>query len=376
MAKKQNKSAFEDVSSYSSSKEYKKKKKNRKGKTVLKSILAVFCVLLIVFGVGLVYISTNLLVNLSTVSIPKDKESLGINSNVTSDNSIKNIAFFGLDSRDYSFTGLSDAIMVVTIDNKHNKIKMTSILRDTRVDNIDGYGAGKINAAYEFGGAELAIKTINQNFNLNIEDYVSINFYNMAEVVDAFGGTEIIMTDEEAYWTNQNLNALMYEQIHTGFERTIWETDFLPSSNGYVSGGTFTLNGNQAVAYARNRSDSDAERADRQKKVLIGLLQRLTSLSSTQYLPLLQQVFPLCETSLNVDDIWSLAPIVSRSYEIESLTVPGEEEAAFGGDLGDGLGWVYSYDLSLAAEHIDRFIYEENSPYYKENENYSAALLD
>lgn len=376
MAKKQNKSAFEDVSSYSSSKEYKKKKKNRKGKTVLKSIMAVFCVLLIVFGVGLVYISTNLLVNLSTVSIPKDKESLGINSNVTSDNSIKNIAFFGLDSRDYSFTGLSDAIMVVTIDNKHNKIKMTSILRDTRVDNIDGYGAGKINAAYEYGGAELAIKTINQNFNLNIEDYVSINFYNMAEVVDAFGGTEIIMTDEEAYWTNQNLNALMYEQIHTGFERTIWETDFLPSSNGYVSGGTFTLNGNQAVAYARNRSDSDAERADRQKKVLIGLLQRLTSLSSTQYLPLLQQVFPLCETSLNVDDVWSLAPIVSRSYEIESLTVPGEEEAAFGGDLGDGLGWVYSYDLSLAAEHIDRFIYEENSPYYKENENYSAALLD
>lgn len=355
---------FEDLSSYSSVKEYKKRRKNRPGKIILKSFIALLCVLLIGFGSVLLYLSQGLFSGLSTVDITTDREALGISVNATVDTSIKNIAFFGVDSRDGSFTGLSDSIMVLSIDNKHNKIKMTSILRDTRIDNIDGIGAQKINAAYGYGGAELAIKTINQNFNLNIEDYVTINFYNMALVVDAFGGTEITMDDDEAYNTNKNLNALMYEQIHDDLERTVWESDFLPEIDGYVSGGTFTLNGNQAVAYARNRSDSDANRANRQKNVLVGLMKRLQKMNTLDYFPLLQKIFPMCETSMSISDIMDCAPIILKDIAFETLNIPGDEEYAYGGDLGDGLGWVFSYDLENAAHHIDRFIYEEASPYW------------
>lgn len=360
----ENEIEFEDLSSYSSSKDYKRRRKNKPLRIVLKSILALFSVALIVGGSLLIHASESLFSGLSTVDFTKDKEELGIKLTATNDDSIKNIAFFGVDSRDGSFEGLSDAIMVLTVDNKHGKIKMTSILRDTRIENIEDVGTNKINAAYYYGGAKLAIKTINQNFDLNIEDYVAINFYNLATVVDAFGGTEIIMTDEEAYNTNENLNALMYEQIHDGYERTIWESDFLPSSDGYVSGGTFTLNGNQAVAYARNRSDSDSDRADRQKKVLTGLFSRLKNMSTSEYFPLLERVMSLCETSMGLDDAWDCAPIILKDFSIETLTIPGEEEAAFGGDLSDGVGWHFSYDLELAAQHIDRFIYESNSPYW------------
>ena len=129
---------FEDLSSYSSSKEYKKRKKNRRGRTVLRGFAVALCLLFILFGSGLVYVSTDLLDGLTTTSIPKDNETLGIDpENIVMDDSIKNIALFGVDSRNDDFTGLSDVIMILTVDNKHGKLKMTSILRDSQV-LIDG----------------------------------------------------------------------------------------------------------------------------------------------------------------------------------------------------------------------------------------------
>ena len=187
--------AFEDMSSYSSSKEYKKRRKNRRGRTVAKSLFGVLCVLMILLGTGSMYISTELIGDLTTTTITKDKDALGIQESAILDNSIKNIALFGLDSRTSEFKGQSDVIMILTVDNRHHSIKMTSIMRDTRVpiegqgfeQYIDGWDT-RINAAYAYGGPELAIRTLNQHFGLDIEDYVTINFVNMAAIVDAFGG--------------------------------------------------------------------------------------------------------------------------------------------------------------------------------------------
>ena len=94
--------------------------------------------------------------------------------------------------------------MILTVDNKHQKLKLTSILRDSEV-TIDGerfngeyiHYTDKINAAYNLGGPELAIRTLNQNFGLDIRDYVTVNFANMAAIVDAFGGVDITMTADE-----------------------------------------------------------------------------------------------------------------------------------------------------------------------------------
>lgn len=373
----ENDTGFEDVSSYSSPKEYQKRKKNRRGRTVLKSIFGFFCVLLIVVGAGMVYLSTDLVAGLSTKAITKDKDELGIKDTATVDNSIKNIALFGVDARDDTFTGLSDAIIILTIDNKHKKIKMTSIMRDSRVDYMGDYGANKINAAYKYGGFLLAIKTLNQNFNLNIEDYVTVNFNRLAEIVDAFGGVRISLTDEEAYWANDNVNALMYEQIHDGYERTIWEDDLFPvDEDGYIRGGEdMLLNGNQAVGYARIREDSDNIRVDRQKKVMIALMERLMEVPVSDYYTIAQSMMDKCETSFGLNDILAMVPAVMNGINIETLTIPGDQEYPEGKDFDDGLGWVWRYDMELAAQHIDRFIYEEGSQFYDPAEGNGADFL-
>ncbi len=384
---------FEDVSSYSSSKEYKKRKKNKRGRTVLRGIAVFFCLVFILCGSGLVYVSTGLLSGLTTTSIAKDDDSLGIDTqNIVMDDSIKNIALFGVDSRNGEFKGLSDVIMVLTVDNKHGKIKMTSILRDSEVsiegedysDNYLNY-VGKINSAYSRGGPELAIRTLNRNFGLNIRDYVTINFANMATIVDAFGGVDIELTAEEVGAINDNLWALSQEvekqkeaDMSSGtYEDQVYaeitSEDYIPTINGDINimygeyeGGMYHLNGNQAVAYGRIRKiDSDYTRVERQQTVFSALVGKLEGMGLTDYTNLIQQLMPYCETSLDLGDILGMTPILFTDFTISKISVPNPDYET---DLFDGLDssgdYHMIYDPTGAAERISSFIYEENSPYW------------
>lgn len=389
--------AFEDMSSYSSSKEYKKRRKNRRGRTVAKSLFGVLCVLLILLGTGSMYISTELIGDLTTTTITKDKDALGIQESAILDNSIKNIALFGLDSRTSEFKGQSDVIMILTVDNRHHSIKMTSIMRDTRVpiegqgfeQYIDGWDT-KINAAYAYGGPELAIRTLNQHFGLDIEDYVTINFVNMAAIVDAFGGVELEVTGEEMAQVNLNLtnltlevqvqqerdlaagmyNDLYYPEItkEDYFKDAYGSPDFNSTS---FQGGKYLLNGNQAVAYGRIRNlGSDYVRVARQQKVFAALVQRLKNISFTEYPGLIKQMMPYCETNLSLDDIIGMAPILTSSFDVQSITVPDVEYETdlYDGPVEEGGEQVYYliYDVTNAAQRVSAFIYEEGSPYWDE----------
>ena len=389
--------AFEDMSSYSSSKEYKKRRKNRRGRTVAKSLFGVLCVLMILLGTGSMYISTELIGDLTTTTITKDKDALGIQESAILDNSIKNIALFGLDSRTSEFKGQSDVIMILTVDNRHHSIKMTSIMRDTRVpiegqgfeQYIDGWDT-KINAAYAYGGPELAIRTLNQHFGLDIEDYVTINFVNMAAIVDAFGGVELEVTGEEMAQVNLNLtnltlevqvqqerdlaagmyNDLYYPEItkEDYFKDAYGSPDFNSTS---FQGGKYLLNGNQAVAYGRIRNlGSDYVRVARQQKVFAALVQRLKNISFTEYPGLIKQMMPYCETNLSLDDIIGMAPILTSSFDVQSITVPDVEYETdlYDGPVEEGGEQVYYliYDVTNVAQRVSAFIYEEGSPYWDE----------
>ena len=385
MARKSQQSSqhFEDVSSYSSSKEYKKRRKNRRGRAVLRGIAVFFCLVFILCGSGMVYVSTNLLADLTTTEIPKDNEALGIDvDNIVMDDSIKNIALFGVDSRNGTFTGLSDVIMVLSVDNRHGKVKMTSILRDSQVI-IDGesYTQGyvnyqtAINAAYNLGGPKLAINTLNQNFGLDIRDYVTINFGNMAAIVDAFGGVDITMSAEEAVQVNENLTALMLE-VEDQMQRdiaygtydehsyvTISEEDYLPHDKG----GTYHLSGNQAVAYGRIRKiDSDWGRVERQQKVFTALIGKLQEMDVSDYPKLIREMMPYCETSLDLVDVMSMTPILASGFTVSKITVPdiNYEYDLFDGYINDAYYMIY--DTSEAAKRISSFIYEDGSPYWEE----------
>lgn len=373
---------FEDLSSYSSSKEYNKRRKNRRGHTVLKCILGVFCALLIVFGSGLIYIATHLLDDLTTTNITKDPTALGIDPSVTMDDSIKNIALFGLDQRSaYSDDSTrSDVIMVLTVDNKHKKLKITSILRDSYV-SIEGENSSgehvdymdKINAAYAEGGYELAIRTLNRNFGLNIMDYVTIDFTDTAAIVDAFGGVEISLTAEEKWEMNQNLWNLSQET-----EGLIKDSDFLADANGQVvdlAGAEYSdsvelLNGNQAVAYGRIRNIGyDYQRVERQQIVFKALMNRVTQLSFGEYPSLISQLMPYCETSLDLTDAIGMTPILTSDFTIETISIPDVDYEL---DLTDDGSYLY-YDVERAGHRIDSFINEEDSDYWEEFGNSGAT---
>ncbi len=286
-----------------------------------------------------------------------DHDELGISSDAanTLPKEIVNIALFGLDSREKettdrgeSFTDCrSDTTIIVSINTVDKTIKLTSILRDSWVPiktKSGGTTYNKINAAYSMGGAQRAIHTLNSNFGLNIQDYVSISLYQLWEVIDIMGGIDITITE----WEREKIN---YFGKQEGFN-----VDTVTKS-GFVH-----LNGGQAMCYARIRNDSEEVRVLRQQKVIGALFEKAKSLPATSYPSLLSSVLSNVETSMSFDEIFSYAPMLAISdLHIQSTSVPGNEVVAQGGIFEDTRGgWVWKYDLDKAKEYILEWIYGLN----------------
>ncbi|MBC5625014.1 LCP family protein [Clostridium sp. NSJ-49] len=273
------------------------KKKKKKSLFLKISITIVSIIaLLIAIGIGTFYSIFNKMDN-----IDLNKENLGVTSKEeleVYDNykKIKNIALFGIDSADG--VGRSDSMMIATVDPVHDKLKITSLMRDSYV-NIDGYGYDKLNHAYAFGGPELSIKTINQTFGLNIEDFVAVDFASLPKVIDILGGIELDITDEELQYINGYI-------------------DDINSKDGTYSphisyAGPQHVDGVQALAYSRIRytSGGDYERTRRHRTVLEQLFNKALTVSPTQYPTIINQLLPYVKTNLGATDILSLATKVA-----------------------------------------------------------------
>lgn len=327
---------FEDIYSFSPEAEKgKEKKKKSRWKKVLVGVLSA---LLVVAG-GIFCAAWYFLGDLNIdTNFPKSDDELGVVSKEEQEDSITNIALYGIDSRTHDDQGHADATMILSVDKKHNKLKLISILRDTQVE-IEGYGKAKITTSYWWGGAPLAIKTLNQNFDMNVRDYVRVNFDQLADLIDALGGVEIDVTQEELEEINFHMHGIDI------YDKDLYQT------------GMVTLNGDQAVSYARIRNvGTDMARADRQQEVLSAMLNKVKNMGVADYPSLIKQLSPLVTTSLDYGEMISLASILVNNPELETYTIPGEEENAWGGE--DNGAWVWKYDLEAAGEHIHRIIYE------------------
>ena len=270
-----------------------------------------------------------------------NKKDLGISDKNTYKNSdYINIAVFGLDTRSSeSFSGRSDSIIIASVNKKNGKIKLTSILRDSYVA-IDGYPNQKITHAYALGGPKLAVKTLNKNYNMDIENYVSFNFAKLAGLIDLTGGIDIEITETE----RREMNRVGADD-----------------GRKYVSvksSGKVHLNGMQAVTYSRIRgTDSDIARAERQRKVIVCLVDNVKGMGLSKYDNFIREAMNFCETSLSATEILSFTPMLSKPITIETLVIPGENTKAIGGMYNGA--WVWRYDLGLASNEIHRFIYGE-----------------
>lgn len=209
---------------------------------------------------------------------------------------VKNILLIGNDSRSQGDDGRSDAMILVSISNKTKTIHMTSVLRDIYVD-IPGHDGNRLNAAYAFGGPELLMDTLEQNFDISINRYMLVNFQAFAQVVDAVGGVDIDVTNEEVQYINGYL--VEYNQLEGRPEGT----DYLDTSLS----GNLHLNGPQALAFCRNRYiGTDFARTERQRKVLTAIFEKAPSALLSNTDELMDGVLSNVTTNLTKSEIGGL----------------------------------------------------------------------
>ncbi|EOR24649.1 cell envelope-related function transcriptional attenuator [Clostridium sartagoforme AAU1] len=321
-----------------------RKRKKKKKSLGFKIFIGFLCVILAIAIVGGGYV-IGLLNKMDNIKLNKDN--LGIVEDEFKEydnvNKVKNIALFGIDATDGE-TGRSDSIMIATLDPVHNKLKVTSVMRDSYV-SIDGHGQDKINHAYAFGGPELAIKTLNENFGLNIEHFISVNFSSLPKIINILGGIDLEITDEELQYIN-------------GYINDINAKDGTNSSHiGYS--GVQHVDGTQALAYSRIRytSGGDYERTQRHRTVLDALFNKLTSTPVSSYNSLLNEVLPYVQTNLNAADILSLGTKVlgiGNNLEQDRFPRDGYGEGA----MIDGVYYL-TFDKETIKKQMRDYIFND-----------------
>lgn len=247
-----------------------------------------------------------------------DRNGMGANEGVNTSilENYTNIALFGLDSRygELEQGVRSDTIIVVSINNETKEVKMCSVYRDNylRVVKADGSAFyGKVNSAYAYGGPEAAVKTLNQNFDLNITDYASVNFYGIATIIDMLGGIDVNITSTEMYWINQYLTET---RKITGM--------YSPDVTSY---GQVHLDGLQATAFCRiryttftdpdgNKYNDDFGRTARQRFVISQLVEKAKAVGVSKILDIAEEIFngneEIIKTSIPYDELLDMIPVL------------------------------------------------------------------
>ena len=228
-----------------------------------------------------------------------------------------NIMVVGIDSRENDYTGLTDAMILFSINPETKKAVMTSFLRDMYV-KIPDHGENRLNAAYSFGGTSLLSRTISQNFGIEIDDFVIVNFWLVMDVVDAFGGVEISVEPEEIEYLNDYLNE------HNKLLEKPEGTDYLTAEDT----GIQLLNGSQALGYARIRYvGTDFGRTSRQREIISALIEKVKGMNILEINSLLEQFLPRVRTNLSQKDLTTLLfmSLGIKDYTIESMAIPVDD---------------------------------------------------
>lgn len=247
------------------------------------------------------------------LAIQQRMEKYAATETVTTDGNVYNILLIGVDTTDGNFIGNSDSMILISVNYHTHKISMVSLMRDTHV-YIPNIGYRKLNAAHANGGGPLLIETIEYNYKIDIDRYVSVDFGNMIDIIDEIGTVEITFTDAEA----KNANKSIKQQCKIlGLK---YKDYALPG------GGTYECNGMQTVAYARIRKvgNADYQRTERQREVLMKLLDKVKEMDLGEIDKLATHLLPMLTHNIPENEFWGLLAKVPNflSYEIVQDRVP------------------------------------------------------
>ncbi len=249
---------------------------------------------------------------------------------------VTNILLLGVDGNAES-SSRSDSMILVSVDYKHAKIKLTSFLRDSWVEIPSKGKKAKLNAACSYGGPQLVTDTIEYNFGVDIDHFVMVDFDMFTNIIDSLGGVDVEVTKKEADFINRTTrqNVDYGEKVH--------------------------LNGEEALVYCRIRKlDSDYMRTYRQRKVITALINQAKNAGISKLIETMRDVFPLIQTDMSPAEITALAYKAGFgmiAFDIEQNRVPIDDHMTPKTINGQ---WVESLDIEATKEYLIEYIYTNN----------------
>lgn len=292
--------------------EYKIKKKNKGLKIFLRVLIVIIVIILGIAIAGYSFVHSKLS-KMKTEYI--DKTAIGISEEAKDSlKGYRNIALLGIDSRadDYGTGNRSDCIIIASINEKTKEVKLLSVYRDTYVYVTENGNKklDKITHAYSYGGAQNTLKSLNEALDLNITEYVTVNFDAVIAAVNALNGVEIDITSEELKYINDYIDATS-------------QSSGVKSSH-LSKAGRQTVDGVQAVAYSRIRytAGGDYKRTERMRTVVTAMAKKAKTLSIGQLNKLADEILPRVSKNIENNDIIALIPSALSFNIIESLGWP------------------------------------------------------
>lgn len=294
--------------------EYKIKKKNKGLKIFLRVLIVIIVIILGIAIAGYSFVH-NKLSKMKTEYI--DKTAIGISEEAKDSlKGYRNIALLGIDSRadDYGTGNRSDCIIIASINEKTKEVKLLSVYRDTYVYVTENGNKklDKITHAYSYGGVQNTLKSLNEALDLNITEYVTVNFDAVIAAVNALNGVEIDITSEELKYINDYIDATS-------------QSSGVKSSH-LSKAGRQTVDGVQAVAYSRIRytAGGDYKRTERMRTVVTAMAKKAKTLNIGQLNKLADEILPRVSKNIENNDIIALIP------------------SALSFDITESLGWPYN----------------------------------
>ncbi len=270
-------------------------------------------------------------------------------SSQSKNNDISNILLIGSDSGDFNEISRSDSMIILTIDDKNKILKLSSLARDTLV-NIPGYGYEKLTHAYAYGKAELLLKTIKENFKIDIDDYIAVNFNSFIDLIDLIGGVEVNVDEKEI----SHLNDVIVNSFNLT-QKEAEEPQFIRSD------GKQLLNGYQALSYARIRKlDNIYERDKRQRDILKSIANKLVELPVSSYPKVIKEMSEYIDVNISMPRLIKLAVKLKDlyNYDLKQMEFPLKEYRE-PGKLAKDNSFVVKWNKAENLKNLNDFIYNE-----------------
>lgn len=347
------------------------KKKNTKGR-VTRTVVLILSIIMLIFGTGMVYYYSVLdslnfedVADPAPTTTPDDTDDNTVKQDSLIGNSyVLNILLFGQDAHgsgenDY---GRSDTIILLSLDNLHKKIKLTSFQRDTYV-TIPGYGDGKLNSAFSLGGVPLSIEMIEANFGIEVDKYACVDFDSFRKIINVLGGVDMELSIEEIEYINAQIDV----------NNQLGKTEFLEVDYTQET-QVVHLDGYQALWYARNRgadslgdvssysfSGDDWDRTERQRKLLETIMTSLKEEASlTDIVEIVNEIGPLVTTNLKKNDITFLVSncMTYLNYDMEEMSLPTQPNWKYG-VTSDSQSVIVITNWDQVRYDLASFVYED-----------------